>query len=569
MIQGRSNEDASVEVPDELIDAFKTGKVILFVGSGLSSFTGGYPTAGAFGAMLRNQVVSDTDGTSRRLASLIGDQDSHLGLTDVAEYFELFASPGRLFEVVKQTYNNKTISPASIHRDLWELPNTKHIYTTNFDPLIEDGLGLSRTRAAPRVIIDPNEFRDLTAEEYLVFKLHGCAVRSQSRADLVITRSDYLRFEGMHPLTKLKAQMELVQNVFLFLGYSLDDSTFQSLYTEIRLFAGQSGRAGSCFAVMPGVSAAKVAFWKRLGLHILNGTAQSLVRSIQDHQKLRLHTSWFEWRKKEGARDDTKQAIAQKALSDILSGVDVPKGTEHLTITLLLDSGTSTLAVARRLKDLLDRDPDSIGPIQAINILTNCTAILDTLRWIHLPTSGKKEYSADGKTRLPSLGVWVIGGKLRTETQALVTPAIATEDKSGGTTTSRLLESFLATMGAPSGVIALMGATAIAHDGFRTNTVEEKNVKREMINSAKTVIFLVDHSKFLEDGNSTFLSFEDAKDLKEKKDKTIIVLTDRRPPLPTAEGLKNAKIDLRVVAGDPGLVHTSSTEAKAAHSGTK
>jgi hypothetical protein len=189
-------EIGTMDVPDALIDAFKIGKVILFAGSGLSSFDGGYPNSAAFADELRNEVVIDTEGRSRRLEDLIGQESPSLGLDDIAEYLEVFAGADRLFSVIKQRFNDATISPAGIHRDIWELPNTRHIYTTNFDPLIENGLSLSRTRAVPRVITDPQEFRDISPDDYLVFKLHGCAVRSHNRNDLVITRSDYLRFEG-------------------------------------------------------------------------------------------------------------------------------------------------------------------------------------------------------------------------------------------------------------------------------------------------------------------------------------------------------------------------------------
>ena len=174
-----------------------------------------------------------------------------------------------------------------------------------------------------------------------------------------------------------------------------------------------------------------------------------------------------------------------------------------------------------------------------------------------MPAAKESYSSADTRKCLPSLVVWVIGGKLRTETQALVPPLVKTGDTNAETTTSKVIESFLEAIGGASqGVIALMGATAVASDGFRTNTEQEKNIKREMINSAAKVVFLVDHSKFLEDGRFTFMGFEDAQELVSRQHKTIVVLTDRRPPRPIAESLEDAGIELRVVAGDFQLAHT-------------
>jgi len=533
-----------MEIPDALIDAFKSGRVILFVGSGLSSVeAAGYPSASGFSHSLRDQVVADAAGITKKLNKLIGgdEEADKLGLDDIAEYFELFAGSDRLIDIIKTTFNNPTISATTLHRDLWELPNIRQIYTTNFDPLIEKGLEMSRVRAEPRVIIHPNAFQSIISSDYHVFKLHGCAVRSENRDDIVITKSDYMNFERRHPLSKLKAQSELMQNVFLFLGYSLADSDFQSLYREVRSFAGPT--AQSCFAVIKDVFPAKVEYWKRLGLHILSASAEEAISSIKTHEKLRLHTSWFEWRSKQGAREDIKQAIAQKALSSILSNTQNVLDSEAVELTFILDSGTSTLAFARRLKDLLDKRSDLFGKVKSLRVITNCTAIADEIRWIHLlrPSSTK--------AGLPMFTLYVIGGKLRTETQALIPPissnAMDAEKKLIGDFIRACLDETSIYKRGP--VIAILGATAVNSDGFSTSSEQEVDVKKALIAPADQIFFLLDHSKFRMGGKYFFLSQKDAKDLV-KKSKKIIIVTDRKPPGEVSDSLKKAGLRVGLIS---------------------
>jgi DeoR/GlpR family transcriptional regulator of sugar metabolism len=526
-----------VEIPDALIDAFREERVTLFVGSGLStSPRGGYPTAEAFAAFLCRQVVTDFDGTPRPLRDLIGCGPAAEGhcLDEVAEYYELFAGTDRLLQTLRGTFNNPTIPATQTHQDLWELPSVRQIYTTNFDPLIEKGLEMSRVRAEPRVITDPRASIQ-TAAEYRVFKLHGCAVNSLTREDFVITKSDYLDFDIRHPLSKLRAQSELAQNVFLFLGYGLGDPDFQSLYREVRRFAGVT--AQSCFAVDCTVSPAKVSYWKKLGLHLLRADAGEAVRAIKGDRKLQLRASWFEWRGKEGAREDIKQAIAQKALTELLLSDEACASDGAAELTLILDSGTSTLAFARRLKDLLDKRPADVAGIRSLCVVTNCTAIADALRWIHLPDD------AGSVPDMPIFSLYVLGGRLRTETQALI--AVTTGDSA----LDDMPDPVLVEAHRHRPVVALMGATAVTPKGFSTNTSDETVAKRRMMACADRIVFLLDHSKFRIGGRHVFLPHGDAARMVQCEGKQVQLVTDREPPEEIGALLREAGIQIVLISG--------------------
>lgn len=528
-------------IPSALIDAFREEKVILFVGAGLSGLGGhGYPTGSKLIELFREQQVNDSDGGVMTLGELIGDR--FCDLPEVAGYLEQRAGPERLVALIKGLYNNPVVASGAVHQHLWELPNIRHIYTTNFDPLIEQGLGLSRIRAEPTVLVNPENARELSAKDYVVFKIHGCAVKSQRREDFVITARDYLDFPHSHPLRKLKAQSELMQKVFLFLGYSLRDQVFRSLYQEVRRFAG--GSLQSCYAVIQDIEQPEIEYWQELGIHILKGDAADAVRQIKDHKALRFRTSWYEWRGKEGAREKDKQVIARVAFDKIFPTSEKREEKSNGSVTLLVDSGTSTLAFARHMKDLLDRELADFKHFKHINLITNCTAVLDTLRWAHLP-----EKDHQGNPQQPSLAVFVVGGRLRTETQALVPPLLTTAHANGSKVAGHSIRILLQSIRPPQPVIAVMGATSISEAGFRTNTMEEVAVKEAMIRNAEQIYFLVDHSKFRSGGRELFLSLKDAAGYWVRDRKPTCLITDRKPDKDTAAAFDRHHIKV-VVAGE-------------------
>jgi DeoR/GlpR family transcriptional regulator of sugar metabolism len=364
------------------------------------------------------------------------------------------------------------------------------------------------------VITDPDKFIDTSTNDYCVFKIHGCAVKSNERNDFVITKSDYMDFEIRHPLRKLEAQNKLIHNVFLFMGYSLNDSNFQSMYREIRRFSNSN--SPSCFAVLNDVSPAKIAFWKGLGINIIQADALDIIRGIKNHSNLKLHSSWFEWRSKEGAREEDKQAIAQKTLDFIINEIKIEPESSPKCLNLILDSGTSILTFAKRIKNLLDNIDASNGifeDISCINIVTNCAAIIDTLRWVHL---------VEKKSSYPIINLYIIGGKLRTETQAItITKNTDNEDLA-----ETNVKTILSLIDDNSPRIGILGATTVSLEGFKTNSIDEVSTKRALIECSDTIIFMVDHSKFRIGGSNVFLSLQEAKILSEIK-KKIYIFTDR------------------------------------------
>jgi len=112
-------------------------------------------------------------------------------LEDAAQFYEIYRKADGLYRFINETFAPiESGEPRELHRKLWRLPNTRFIYTTNFDFLIEDAI--ERPKQSPRVVTEARDLRDIDESERIVFKPHGCARMSKKREAFVITRNDFL-----------------------------------------------------------------------------------------------------------------------------------------------------------------------------------------------------------------------------------------------------------------------------------------------------------------------------------------------------------------------------------------
>jgi DeoR/GlpR family transcriptional regulator of sugar metabolism len=89
---------------------------------------------------------------------------------------------------------------------------------------------------------------------------------------------------------------------------------------------------------------------------------------------------------------------------------------------------------------------------------------------------------------------------------------------------------------------AFLGIVGISENGLTVAHEEDGMVKRKILQQAKQVIVLADHSKL---GITDFYRFADLNDID-------LLITDKTPPKPFRELLKKHSVDLLVAADDEG-----------------
>ena len=203
---------------DELKDLIKQGKVILFVGAGVSA-TLGLPTWSKLIAHLANEL-----GYESRLFEKYGDSIS------LAEYYVL--TKGRIGELRSWMDTNwnvkkKVLKKSKVYEYIIRM-KFPIIYTTNYDHCLERAFKL-KGKSYKR-IVDVGDFVGINTKQTQIVKFHGDMISDSS---IVLTESSYFeRLEFESPLD-IKLKADILGKSVLFIGYSLSDINIRLLLYKI------------------------------------------------------------------------------------------------------------------------------------------------------------------------------------------------------------------------------------------------------------------------------------------------------------------------------------------------
>lgn len=124
--------------------------------------------------------------------------------------------------------------------------NINHIWTTNFDEIIERSI-YSKHGIKPTVI---KESRDLFSSTlnapYIIYKLNGSIA---DKASMVLTKSDFFDYFKKQRLLFELLKRQLVLDTFLFVGYSFSDDLVLNALREIKEVFPEKGKQHYRFAI--------------------------------------------------------------------------------------------------------------------------------------------------------------------------------------------------------------------------------------------------------------------------------------------------------------------------------
>ncbi|HCJ07858.1 MAG: SIR2 family protein [Lachnospiraceae bacterium] len=189
--------------------ALKRDKLVIFVGAGVSK-NSGIPTWGQMVRQFAERMGYPVDRLSTteyiRIPQYFYGMDQS---KDHEEYYRILQEVIALD--VKPNPLNQLI--AQIH--------PKHIVTTNYDKLMDE------VAEGYEIIREERDFLKASTNHYLI-KMHGDMDQVRN---IVFKEDDYLQYSETHRLTETFLKSLLIDHVFVFVGYSLNDynlNTFTS-----------------------------------------------------------------------------------------------------------------------------------------------------------------------------------------------------------------------------------------------------------------------------------------------------------------------------------------------------
>jgi hypothetical protein len=203
---------------DQLIASYRQGKVILFVGAGVSMNLG-LPSWNDLVAEIAKQLGYDPD-----IYKTFGDNLS------LAEYYKIqkrSIGPLRSWMDVMWHSSSVDISKSEIHKMIVEM-NFPIIYTTNYDRWIEKAFEYYGKKYCK--ITNVGDLSDLDRDATQIIKFHGDFDDDNS---IVLTETSYydrLNFE--HPID-IKLRSDTLARSVLFIGYSLSDINIRLLFYKL------------------------------------------------------------------------------------------------------------------------------------------------------------------------------------------------------------------------------------------------------------------------------------------------------------------------------------------------
>lgn len=201
---------------EHIIEAARNNRLILFVGAGISKDSG-YPLWGEVIESFGDELYGK-------------NKDYNFDYLKIPQYYYNTFGKIKYEEKILESFNEVNARPNHIHKQIDRIA-PKHIITTNYDTLIEDQLNSGILKY--EVIKKDSDVPNSKLGNYII-KMHG----DINERNFVLKEDDYYNYNINFPIISQLIQSLIVNNTLLFIGYSLSDTTFNSIY---RLISNQLG----------------------------------------------------------------------------------------------------------------------------------------------------------------------------------------------------------------------------------------------------------------------------------------------------------------------------------------
>lgn len=227
--------------------AIETDSLIIFVGAGVSKNSG---------LPLWDDIVD----VFKEELNLQEQDDTNV--FKVPQYYYDTFGQNRYFQKLEEIFKLFNNAEPNFAHDYIAKIKPKHIITTNYDDLLEKRFSVSDMQYD--VITEDSDIPYSRSDHYLI-KMHG----ELSRKNIVLKENDYLEYEDNFYMVSNLIKSLIMNHTVLFLGYSLNDPTFNSIFSLIQKSFGNNAKRAYLYT--PDVqSDTQVKYYEKKGVHILS-----------------------------------------------------------------------------------------------------------------------------------------------------------------------------------------------------------------------------------------------------------------------------------------------------------
>lgn len=207
-------DDDYILAKQQIIKAMNENNLILFVGAGIS-VNSGLPSWKELISSLRAELqLNEEESTAKDYLR-------------IAQYYYDTFGQNQYINKIEDIFSNGEMSTPNELHNLIEKVSPKHIITTNYDNLLEQQFNKGILKYD--VVAEDKDIPYTNSEHYLI-KMHG----DLKKKNWVLKEDDYLDYQLNFPMLSTLIKSLIMNHSLLFVGYSLEDSTFNSIFRLIQ-----------------------------------------------------------------------------------------------------------------------------------------------------------------------------------------------------------------------------------------------------------------------------------------------------------------------------------------------
>lgn len=281
---------------NNIVEAMNNDELIIFVGAGVSA-NSGLPSW--------TQLIKELEEE----LPLENEENDNLR---IAQYYYNTWGKHRYFQKINEIFNRySNARPNSIHQEILKI-QPSHLITTNYDTLLEDIMNKSIRKYE---VIKKNEDIPYIKTKHYLIKMHG----DLKEQNIVLKEDDYLDYNDNYFMIATLIKTLVMNHTLLFIGYSLNDSTFNSIFRLIQNFYGEDAKK-SYFYDPKAKSKTTIEYYKKNGIHVISENIE-----IDEGGKLGEYTTNF------------LKSISKKRHIEVSNGKDIYRNLNFLNKLMFIE----------------------------------------------------------------------------------------------------------------------------------------------------------------------------------------------------------------------------------------